>query len=277
MSRGTGSKPTVIRFAFAAMLVAVVLFLVANVIQPTGDDAPVIVRHDPDQPVSTPLSNEAARLSRANLDRARSDQDISASSIEAVASVAPAVVVVHRTVEDGSEEVLGSGVAIDDQGHVLASLGTTGSDGSLSVTWPSGVTVDARIIRIDERYQVALLEVAGEVEAFAPLATYPSLSGDRVLAIGSPLEDFTSTVTAGIIGAVGITMPETLEHPAIPDLYQHDASLNPGNEGGPIVDLNGNVVGINIGSIVVHDGEIVQGLSFAVPVTALAALLAIGR
>ena len=258
------------------MLVAAVLILVANVIQPTGDDVPVIVRHDPDQPVSTPLSNEAARLSRANLDQARSDQDISARSIEAVAAVAPAVVVVHRTVEDGTEEILGSGVAIDGQGHVLASLGTTGSDGSLSVTWPSGVTVDARIVRIDERYQVALLEVAGEVEAFAPLATYPSLSGDRVLAIGSPLEDFTSTVTAGIIGAVGITMPETLEHPAIPDLYQHDASINPGNEGGPIVDLNGNVVGINIGSIVVQDGEIVQGCSFAVPVTVLSALLAIG-
>ena len=192
----------------------------------------------------------------------------------AVDAVAPAMVVVHRTGENGLPDTLGSGVAIDANGHILASLNVTGDEGSVRVTWSTGETATARIVRIDTRYQIVLLRAEGSSRGFATLALYPARSGDRVLAIGSPLEDFASTVTAGIIGAIGVAIPETGAVPEIRDLIHHDAATNPGNEGGPIVDLNGNVAGINIASIVRQGEDLVQGWSFAVPASALVRILA---
>ena len=95
-----------------------------------------------------------------------------------------------------------------------------------------------------------------------------------MLAIGSPLEDFSSTVTSGVIGAVGVTMPAENGDEAIEGVMQHDAATNPGNEGGPLIDLHGQVIGINVGTIAESSGEFVQGWSFAIPVTSLGPLLA---
>ena len=99
------------------------------------------------------------------------------------------------------------------------------------------------------------------------------MSGERVLSIGTPLGDFTSTVTVGVVGAIGITMPANGNQQAIPGVIQHDAATNPGSEGGPLIDLNGDVIAIELGSVTTTAERIVQSWSFAVPATQLGPLI----
>ncbi|MCC6705432.1 MAG: trypsin-like peptidase domain-containing protein, partial [Thermomicrobiales bacterium] len=259
MVRNRFVRSSLIRFAMAGLIALVAIGLASSAISPPPPEPPVVIEHEPDEIVATTFANLETDARRADLDRPMSDQEVSARSIAAVEAVAPAVVVVRRIGDADTPESIGSGVAIDSRGHVLASLGTTGETGEIRVTWPTGETAPAQIVRIDPRYRVVLLRAEGGPPAFATLAGYPVRSGDRVLAIGSPLEDFNYTVTAGIAGAIGVTLPGVGDGPGIPDLIQHDAATNPGNEGGPIVDLNGNVVGINIGSIVQEQDDLVQG------------------
>lgn len=265
---------TLIRFAMAGMIVLGALAFISARLIPREETPPIIVTHPAFNGTVEAYDNSQPDPDRRPLDALMSDQEISHLSAAAVAAVSPAVVVVHRGGEDGVPDVIGSGVAISESGYILASLGTTGEAGEVQITWPNGVTSDARIVRIDQTYQIALLQTSAKPEAIASIAAYPTRSGDRILAIGSPLEDFTSTVTGGVVGAIGIELPAGDDRPAVPHLIQHDAAINDGNEGGPIVDLNGNVVGINIGSIVQQDDELIQGWSFAVPVSVLAPLLA---
>lgn len=276
MALSTSARSTTARFGAIAMIVLGALVISAAVIGPDPDNQPVIVNHDRGSATVSPLTSESA-AARADLDRPMTDEEISARSVAAVAAVTPAVVTVYRTSDDGSTSAIGSGVAVEPEGWIIASLSTTGTDGDLTVTWADGLTSSARIARIDEEYGLVLLTTNEEPPALASIAPYASRSGDRVLAVGSPLEDFSSTATSGMIGAIGVDRPETDELRAMNGLIQHDAAINPGNEGGPIIDLNGNVVGINVGSIVRQGDEFIQGWSFAVPVTLLGPLLALDR
>lgn len=260
------------------LLVIAAMTVIASQLQ-TDRPEPVVIVHD--------RFSESAALYGAAIDnrpthsgQALSDAERSRLAIMAVESVAPAVVVVHRATggersgDRGARERIGSGVVIDPSGYIVASLRTTGRSGEIRITYATGETVEAEIVRIDELYQLVLLRVKEPPPAVAELATYVPSSGDQVLAIGTPLEDFSSTVTGGVIGAVGVTMPAVEERDPIPGVIQHDAAINAGNEGGPLVDLTGRVVAINVGSIVDRRDELVQGWSFAVPVVAITLLLA---
>jgi S1-C subfamily serine protease len=261
------------RFFITAAIALIALALISSQLNPDGGESPVLIDHSGNESPLAQLSSSMDEELRGDLDHAMSDSEISERSANAAAAVSPAVVIVHREGDDGQLEAIGSGISISESGHILASLRTTGDGGTVKVRWPSGVTVDARIVRIDPLYQLVMLQAEGTAEASAPLAPYLPRSGDRILAIGSPLEDFTSTVTGGIVGAVGVTLPGTIGESEIPNLIQHDAAVNEGNQGGPIVDLNGNVVGINVGSVVRNGDELVQGWGFAVPIAVLNELL----
>jgi S1-C subfamily serine protease len=82
-----------------------------------------------------------------------------------------------------------------------------------------------------------------------------------VLAVGSALGSFTNTVTQGIVSALGRTYPQLGTYT---NLIQHDAAINPGNSGGPLIDANGDVVGVNTLGI-----PSAQGLFFAVPASSV--------
>ncbi len=243
--------------------------------------SPTVVQHDDiTNPPLDPTTYRHQMDPSQSLDL--TDAERSAMAVDAVAAVAPAVVVVHRAADEGqfgdqtitTGERIGSGVVIDERGYIVASLRTTGSDGAIRVSYANGETVTARIARIDEALQLVLLKVDSEPPAVAPLATAIPLPGEPVLAIGTPLEDFSSTVTGGVIGAVGVTMPGAAGSRPIAAVMQHDAATNRGNEGGPLIDLHGQVVGINVGVVFEADDEVVQGWSFAIPVISLGPLLA---
>jgi S1-C subfamily serine protease len=241
---------------------------------------PVFVRRD-----TTPDSELMSRIistGSAPPDLvALSDSEQSDLAVAAVAAVQPAVITVQRAGDDpvfGSqsdqEDEIGSGVIVSADGYALASLRTAGSESELRVIFANGEVADADVVAIDDVLQVVMLKIDGEMPAVATLAGYDPLPGERVLAIGSALDDFFSTVTGGIIGAAGATMPAAGNWLPVRGVIQHDAAINEGNEGGPLLDLNGNVIGINVGSVTSENGESAEGWSFAVPVSSLTPLLA---
>ncbi|GAC1437268.1 MAG: hypothetical protein NVSMB65_11520 [Chloroflexota bacterium] len=113
----------------------------------------------------------------------------------------------------------------------------------------SGKKVPATLVGSDPDNDVAVIKVDGPVPGWAPLGDSARLQpGETVLAIGSALGDFRNTVTEGIISALDRQITETnddgTQH-TLTGVIQTDAAINHGNSGGPLVDLNGYVVGIN--------------------------------
>lgn len=201
-----------------------------------------------------------------------------ASFSRAVDRVRPAVVNIFR--EDGSEasggadagepasddgnRSLGSGVVVDRRGHIVTNHHVVHGADQLRVMLPDGRRLPVRLIGTDANTDVALLKAevgTDEKLPVAPLGDSHALAvGDWVVAIGNPL-GLTSTVTAGIISGIGRTNLPMNKDVTYQDFIQTDASVNPGNSGGPLVDSEGRVVGLNTAK-----SEAAQGINFAIPV-----------
>jgi S1-C subfamily serine protease len=255
-------------------------------VAPEPDPTPEFVIHSVITPTPTELREQSTVVRERQSSGLLTDAEQSQKQIDAVAAVAPAVISVRKSstarTANPSDDQVGSGVIIDASGLAIASLRTTGSDGDLTVVLSNGESAKATIVRVDEELQLVLLQIEGETPAVAKLAAEPPRSGERVLAIGTPLGDFSSTVTAGVIGAIGVTMPAASDGVAtIAGVLQHDAATNRGSEGGPLINLDGEVVAIDLGSIstTVQDNqnETAQGWSFAVPVSMLGPLIGQGE
>jgi S1-C subfamily serine protease len=138
-----------------------------------------------------------------------------------------------------------------------------------------GSEMTGRVVGNDPWTDLAVVQAEGDVFPYAHLGDSGALKvGQLAVAIGSPL-GFESTVTAGVISALGRTLRSVSGH-LVDNIIQTDAALNPGNSGGPLVDSLGRVVGIN--TAIIHPA---QGICFAVPVntakTILPQLLKHGR
>ena len=178
-----------------------------------------------------------------------------------VEMVGPAVVRVdtrERTGKPGHGGV-GSGVVISPDGLVLTNAHVVNSAREIHLSDTEGRTTDARLLGIDPDTDLALLRADSDRNlAFAPLGDSKQLRrGQLAIAIGNPL-GFESTVTAGVISALGRSLRATSGR-MIEDVIQTDAALNPGNSGGPLVSSRGEVIGINTAVIM---GA--QGICFAV-------------
>jgi S1-C subfamily serine protease len=178
-----------------------------------------------------------------------------------VETVGPAVVRVdtrERTGKAGRGGV-GSGVVISPDGLVLTNAHVVNGAREIRLSDTEGRTTDARLLGIDSDTDLALLRAdAARDLAFAPLGDSKQLRrGQLAIAIGNPL-GFESTVTAGVISALGRSLRATSGR-MIEDVIQTDAALNPGNSGGPLVSSRGEVIGINTAVIM---GA--QGICFAV-------------
>ena len=178
----------------------------------------------------------------------------------AVEAVSPAVVHVHVDGRRGGQgQGSGSGVVVTPDGIVLTNNHVVEGARALSLAHGDGSRVAARIIGRDPDTDIAVLSaVTSERLAFAPLSDSKKIKpGQIAIAIGNPL-GFQSTVTAGIVSAVGRSL-RAENGRLIDDVIQTDAALNPGNSGGPLVNTRGGVIGINTATIM---GA--QGLCFAV-------------
>jgi serine protease Do len=173
---------------------------------------------------------------------------------------------------DGGVRV-GAGVIIDPRGLVLTSLQVVGAETDLLVTLsrPKERTLRAPRVATDPRSDLVLLRlVTTETLPSAPLGDSDGVEiGDLVLAFGSPF-GFSDSVTAGIVSSNHRRL--AIEGRVFDDLLQTDARLNPGNAGGPLVDIEGRVVGINIGALSMNSTFV--GIGFAVASNRARALLA---
>ena len=161
----------------------------------------------------------------------------------------------------------GSGVIISDDGYVVTNNHVIENASEVTVTLNSNQKYNAKVIGTDPTTDLALVKINGKDLPFIKFGNSDELEiGEWVLAVGNPF-DLTSTVTAGIVSAKGrnINILRDNQGRQIESFIQTDAVVNPGNSGGALVDLNGQLVGINT-AIASPTGSY-TGYSFAVPVS----------
>lgn len=222
---------------------------------------------------TAPPSEESLSFQTVNIDTAIT---------QAVEKTGPAVVTVVGQLPDqmsffgrvSGGTSSGSGVIISEAGYVITNNHVIEDTESLTVVLANGDERPARVIGTDPFSDLAVLKVDGELPAVAELGNSDALKpGETVIAIGSPLGDFKNTVTTGVISAIGRSLDSGNGY-LLENLLQTDAAINQGNSGGPLVNLAGQVIGIN--TLIVRDSQssstVVEGLGFAVPSTSVRAV-----
>jgi serine protease Do/serine protease DegQ len=165
---------------------------------------------------------------------------------------------------------LGSGVIVDAQkGYILTNNHVVGKADEISVTLRDGRSFEAKIVGTDPESDVAVIQIPAEKLHDIPVANSDQLRvGDFVVAIGNPF-GLGQTVTSGIVSALGRS---GLGIEGYEDFIQTDASINPGNSGGALVNLRGELVGINTAIIAPGGGNV--GIGFAIPTNMAMSLMA---
>jgi serine protease Do len=175
-------------------------------------------------------------------------------------------------IQNREVESVGSGVIIDQQGHILTNFHVLqGADYISSVSLPDGRTLEVELVGTDERSDIALLKAKGKDLPYAELGDSEDLIvGEWVIAIGNPfgnmMEDPQPSVSVGVVSANHRRVGRQVGggERFYQSLIQTDAAINPGNSGGPLVNSRGQVVGINTMIFSTTGGS--QGLGFSIPV-----------
>ncbi|MDE7403088.1 MAG: Do family serine endopeptidase [Muribaculaceae bacterium] len=168
---------------------------------------------------------------------------------------------------------LGSGVIISEDGYIITNNHVIDNADKLEVLLNDNSTYEARIIGSDEASDLALLKI--DAKGLNPISFGDSESvkvGEWVLAVGNPF-GFNSTVTAGIVSAKARSLGANKSGGmSIESFIQTDAALNPGNSGGALVNLDGQLIGIN--SAIYSNTGSYSGFSFAIPTTIVKKVIA---
>ena len=165
---------------------------------------------------------------------------------------------------------LGSGVIIDQEGHILTNEHVVGDADKITVTLPDGREFKGEIKGKDRRSDLAVIKINAKNLPVAQIGDSDNLKiGQWVVAIGNPfgfaLENPEPTVTVGVISALHRSLGRVFSREKdFSDLIQTDAAINPGNSGGPLVNLKGEIVGVNVAIFSTTGGY--QGVGFAIPV-----------
>lgn len=203
-----------------------------------------------------------------------SNTDIQTTITDVVNQVEPAVVTVVGTISGvqtffgvtSDQEVSGSGVIISSDGYIITNNHVIDGTKSISVIFNDGSEKSANLVSRDVYADLAVLKIDGSVPAVAKIGNSDLLQpGETVIAIGSPLGTFRNSVTVGVISALGRSL-DTGSGYTMEDLIQTDAAINQGNSGGPLVNLAGEIVGIN--TLVIRGNNSTanaEALGFAIP------------
>lgn len=202
-------------------------------------------------------------------------------SIEVVGAELPAD---HPAIPDTRGQ--GSGFLYDDQGHIVTNNHVVEGGRRFQVRWFDGTTSLAELIGADPDADLAVVKVRELPPGVVPLPVGDSREvevGQTAVAIGSPFGE-QNTLTVGVVSGLG----RTLRGPtrqfgtySIPNIIQTDAAINPGNSGGPLLNAQGEVIGVNTAIAVSQGGNSFEGVGYAVPASTVArvvpALISTGR
>lgn len=171
---------------------------------------------------------------------------------------------------NSKQQGLGSGVIIDDSGHILTNNHVIKGTSSIQVKLSDGRIAPARLVGADEQSDLAILKIMLKPLPKISLGSSSSIRvGDIVLAVGNPF-GLSQTVTQGIISAVAPLSVRTGDSSSqgtiFDELIQTDADINPGNSGGGLFDINGNLIGINMAILTATGAS--NGIGFAIPIDA---------
>ena len=202
--------------------------------------------------------------------------EVSSQVTKVVEEVAPAVVTITAVIPGtmtwwgptSDSTSMGSGVIISEDGYILTNNHVITEGKEYYVELADGTVLQAQLINADSFSDLAILKVEGTMPAVARLGDSDLLKpGETVIAIGSPLGSFKNTVTVGVISATGRYLNSASGDYQMENLIQTDTAINQGNSGGPLVNLAGDVIGINVmivrGSS--YSSTTAEGLNFAIP------------
>ena len=156
----------------------------------------------------------------------------------------------------------GSGVIVSETGRILTNAHVVNGAETLTVTLSDGTELDAKVVGLDVPTDIAVIQLTGDVPKLRPIPIGDSGElrlGEIVLAIGNPL-GIGQSVSWGIVSAKGRGLAGLVDYA---DFIQTDASINPGNSGGALVNLDGELVGINTAIASRSGGD--DGIGFAIP------------
>ena len=219
-----------------------------------------------DTVVSSPATTSNDAKNDGNKIVTQSEQDISG----VVDKVSPSVVSIVTTEQsaNGTEQSAGTGIVISKDGYIITNHHVVGSASSAQVVLSDGkIYKNVKVVGSDSLNDIAFLKISG-VSDLTPASIGNSSTiraGQEVVAIGNALGQYQNTVSSGIISGTGRPVSasdgDTTEN--LTDLIQTDAAINSGNSGGPLLNIAGQVVGIN--TAVAQDA---QGIGFAIPINA---------
>lgn len=176
--------------------------------------------------------------------------------------------------ENGSTSLgLGTGMVVTENGYILTNEHVSGAKYTTCyVTLPNGKSYKANVVWSDSDIDLAIVKINAKNLNYVTFGNSSSVKvGEKVYAIGNPIGyEFQRTVTSGIVSAVNrtITIEEENKSSYMEDLIQTDATINPGNSGGPLINSQGEVIGIN--SVKITSAE---GIGFAVPINTVKAIV----
>lgn len=159
----------------------------------------------------------------------------------------------------------GSGFILDEAGHIVTNNHVVASADRVSVFYFDGTEAEAEIVGTDPDSDLAVIRVErlpDNVHALTLGDSDEVLVGEVVVAIGNPF-GLGSSLTAGVVSAVGRTIPAGARPFAIPQAIQTDAAVNPGNSGGPLLNMQGEVIGVN--AQIASATRSNAGVGFAIP------------
>ena len=261
------------------VIVLVVAFLAASVGAAGGSAAMYFLLRSKTSSNPAQVVTDTAQTATTSL-RVEST-DIETAITDGVEKVSPAVVTVVATLPDqmgffgtiSGGQSTGSGFILTSDGYIITNNHVVDGAEKISVIFQNGEESEVQLIGTDQYSDIAVLKASGEMPATATLGDSDLLRpGESVIAIGSPLGDFKNTVTTGVISATGRSI-DTGNGYSMEGLLQTDAAINNGNSGGPLVNLAGEVIGVN--TLIVRNsssGTTVEGLGFAIPSSSFKAI-----
>jgi S1-C subfamily serine protease len=182
------------------------------------------------------------------------------------------VIILNGVPQSGRSTALGSGFVYDNHGHIVTNYHVVNGATKADVTFTDGNTYSANVVAKDPYSDLAVLQITSDYsqEHVVPLPLANSSAvrpGEQVIAIGNPF-GLSGTITTGIVSAKGRLLPNPDSGFSIPEMIQTDAAVNPGNSGGPLLNTQGQVIGLN--TAIFTSTGVYSGVGFAIPSNTIA-------